>query len=104
MIASNVWLGTDSRSAAVCLIQSRLRLLAPQPRPATDTEPRLQRLVLLPVLQRCPDEQATDESGGQDDEQDKNDRSGTVHMSKAFPPTWISSPTKLLRMSSFFWG
>jgi hypothetical protein len=50
----------------------------PEPRPATDAEPRLQSLVLLPVLQRCPDEQATDENGGQDDEQDKNDRSGSA--------------------------
>jgi len=43
--------------------QNRFRL-APEPRPATDAEPRLQSLVLLPVLQRRPDEQATDEKGG----------------------------------------
>ena len=42
--------------------------LAPEPRPATDAEPRLQRLVLLPVLDRRPDEQANDKNGGQEDE------------------------------------
>jgi hypothetical protein len=83
--------------------QNRFRL-APEPRPATDAEPRLQSLVLLPILHRCPNEQATDENGGQADEQDKNDRSGTVHESKSFPPKWISTPTKPPPVSSLFLG
>ena len=43
--------------------------LASEPCPAPDTEPRLQRPVLLSVLERCPDEQATDNNGGQDDDE-----------------------------------
>jgi hypothetical protein len=74
--------------------RNRFRL-APQPRPATDAEPLLQSLVLLPILQRCPDEQATDKNGGQEDEEDKNDRSGTIHTGKSFPPKRISSPTNV---------
>jgi hypothetical protein len=30
--------------------------LAPEPRPATNTEPRLQSLVFFPILSRCPEE------------------------------------------------
>lgn len=41
--------------------------LAPEPRAATDTEPRVQRLVFLPILSRRPDEQATYKNGGQED-------------------------------------
>ena len=69
--------------------------LPPESRSAADAEPRLQSLVLFPVFQRCPDEQATDENGGQADEQDKNDRGGAVHVCKSFPPSGISSPPKL---------
>ena len=69
--------------------------LPPESRSAADAEPRLQSLVLLPVLQRCPDKQATDENGGEADEQDKNDRGGAVHVCKSFPPSGISSPPKL---------
>jgi hypothetical protein len=39
-----------------------------EPRPATDAEPRLQRLVLLPVLDRRPDKQANDKNSGHEDE------------------------------------
>jgi hypothetical protein len=54
--------------------------LAPEPRPSTDAEPRLHSLVLLPIFHRCPDEQAADKNGGQDDdEQNKNDRGRGVH-------------------------
>jgi hypothetical protein len=70
--------------------------LAPESRPATDAEPRLQRPVLFPIPQRCPDEHATDDHGGQEDEQeDNNDRSGTVHASKSNPPKRISGPSKV---------
>jgi hypothetical protein len=47
--------------------ESGLRLLAPEPRPATNTEPRLQGLVFFPVLSRCPEEQATDKNGRQEE-------------------------------------
>jgi hypothetical protein len=59
----------------------------------TDAEARLQSPVLLPILHRCSDEQATDENRGQDDEKDENDRGRGVHASKSFPPKRISSPT-----------
>jgi hypothetical protein len=71
-----------------------LEPLAAEPRPATDAEARLQSPVLLPILQRCPHEQATDENGGQEDEEDKNDHSHGVHPSKRYPPKRNSSPTK----------
>jgi hypothetical protein len=41
--------------------------LAPEPRPATNTEPRLQSLVFFPVLPRCPEEEATDKNRGQEE-------------------------------------
>jgi len=67
--------------------------LPPESRPATDAEPRLQRSVLFPIPQRCPDEHATDDHGGEEDEQeDNNDRSGNFHASKSYPPKRISSP------------
>src|SRR6266508_5237511 len=76
--------------AATAAHRNRFRL-APEPRPATDTEPLLQRPVLLPILQRCPDEQATDKNGGRNgNEQNKNDRGRGVHASKSFPPEAIS--------------
>ena len=76
------------------LIETGRSRLAPEPSPAADAEPRLQRLVLLPILQRCPDEQAADKNGGQNgNEQNKNDRGRGVHASKSFPPEAISSPT-----------
>ena len=48
-----------------------------------DAEPRLQRPVLFPIPQRCPDEHAADDHCGEEDEQeDNNDRSGNVHARK----------------------
>jgi len=41
--------------------------LAPEPRPATNTEARLQSLVFFPVLPCCPDKQATDKNDGQEE-------------------------------------
>jgi hypothetical protein len=38
--------------------------LAPEPRPATNTEARLKSLVFFSILPRCPDKQATDQNGG----------------------------------------
>jgi hypothetical protein len=81
---------------AIAAHRNRFRL-APEPRPATDAEPLLQSLVLLPILQRCPNEQATDKNGGQEDEEDKNDRSGTIHTGTSFPPKPVSSPTNVPR-------
>jgi hypothetical protein len=85
-----------SRRAVGALAAHRNRFrLAPEPRPATDAEPLLQSLVFLPILQRCPNEQATDKNGGQEDEEDKNDPSGTIHIGKSFPPKPISGPTNV---------
>ena len=59
---------------------STVKRLAPEPCPATNTEPRLHSLVLLPIFQRCPDEQAADDDGGQgDDKQNKNNRGRGIH-------------------------
>jgi hypothetical protein len=62
---------TGSRGRAVgCGWPSKLVQagLAPESRPATNAEPRLQSLVFLPILPRCPNEQATDKNGGQEDQ------------------------------------
>jgi hypothetical protein len=75
------------------LIETGRSWLAPEPRPATDTEPRLQRPVLLTILHRCPDEQAADKNGGQNDnEQNKNDRGGGVHARKSAHPIVRAPP------------
>ena len=67
--------------------------LATEPRLATDAEPRLQRPVLLPVLERRPYEQATDENGGQDDEEGEDDLSAGVHATSVVPAE--ADPTPL---------
>lgn len=72
--------------------------LAPEPRPATNTEPRLQSLVFFPVLPRCPDEKATDKNGGHEEHETENDRSRGVHPSKSFPRSGLSTPTKRPQM------
>src|SRR6266516_4418189 len=67
--------------------------LPPEPRPPTDTEPRLQRLVLLSVLHCSPDEQADYEDGGEDD-QDADDNQGRdAHAKNTLPaPSDIKPP------------
>jgi hypothetical protein len=67
--------------------------LATEPRPATDAEPRLQRSVLLSVLERRPHEQATDENGGQDDEEGEDDLSAGVPATRVVPAK--ADPTPL---------
>ena len=64
--------------------------LAPEPRPATDAEPLLQVLVLLPILQRRPGEQATDKDDWHEHEDANHDRSGTVHRLMSFALSRVS--------------
>ena len=53
--------------------------LSPEPRPATDTEPRLQPPVFFSILYRRPEEQAEDEYDGQEDQDDDENHGRDAH-------------------------
>jgi len=44
--------------------KGKAQRLAPEPRPAPDTEPSLQGLVFVSILPCCPEKQGTDENNG----------------------------------------
>jgi hypothetical protein len=64
---------------------ARASQLTPDPRPAADAETRLQGLVLLPVLDSCPDEHGNDKNEGQEDEDSEDNRRRDVHLKRSYP-------------------
>ena len=72
--------GTDSQRASRDGKQHPVAdALSPEPRPATDTEPRLQPPVFFSILDRRPEEQAEDEYDGQEHQDDDEDHGGDAH-------------------------
>jgi hypothetical protein len=80
MYTSTPWIGCELPAPAPCRSKARLcQRLTPKPRPAANPEALLQRLVLLSILDRGPDEQREDDEDGRNRDDREDDLLTRVH-------------------------
>jgi hypothetical protein len=76
---------------AAQLVQAGHPPSAAEPRPASDAEPPLHCLVLLPILHRSPDKERADENDWNEQQHEHDHYDGGVHTSFCPPPALLLS-------------